>query len=84
MLLIFRGELFTQSTPLIDESLFLSLLYLIFLLLDMAMTVFSIIILSRIIGEINNFSAWKGFFSIILIPAVLFLLLVLRVIITQG
>ncbi len=84
MLLIFRGELFTQSTPLIDQSLFLSLLYLIFLLLDMAMTVFSIIILSRIIGEINNFSAWKGFFSIILIPAVLFLLLVLRVIITQG
>lgn len=80
MLLIFRGELFTQATPVMDQSFFLSLLHLIFLLLDLTMTVLSLIILSKIIGEINDFSAWKGFFSVILIPGVLFLLLLVRVI----
>lgn len=80
MLLIFRGELFTQATPVMDQSFFLSLLHLIFLLLDLTMTVLSLIILSKIIGEINDFSAWKGFFSVILIPGALFLLLLVRVI----
>lgn len=80
MLLIFREELFTTSTPLMDESMFLSLLYVLFAVLLLVMTIFSYIILSKIIGEINDFSAWKGFFSVILLPGVIFLLLLARVI----
>lgn len=80
MLLIFREELFTTATPIMDDSMFISLLYVVFAILSIVMTVFSYIILSKIIGEINDFSAWKGFFSVILIPAVIFLLLLLRVI----
>lgn len=79
MLLIFREELFTTATPIRDESMFLSLLYVVFAVLQIVMTVFSYIILSKIIGEINDFSAWKGFFSVILIPGVIFLLLLVRV-----
>ncbi|MFC4076555.1 YIP1 family protein [Salinithrix halophila] len=80
MLLIFRSELFTKSTPIMDDSMFLLLLHVLLSVLDIAMTVLFYIILSHIIGEINGFSAWKGFFSIALIPAAVFFLLILRVI----
>jgi hypothetical protein len=80
MLLIFREELFTTATPVMDNSKLLSLLYVVFIVLNLVMTVFYNIIMSKVIGEINGFSAWKGFLSIILIPGVIFLLLMIRVI----
>lgn len=75
MLLIFRGELFTSKTPIMDDSMFLLLLFFLFSLADLALTVFYYMIFSKIIGEVNGFSAWKGFGSIALFPALLFLLL---------
>ncbi|TCS92837.1 YIP1 family protein [Hazenella coriacea] len=77
MLLIFRGELFLSKTPIMDDSMFLLILFLIFSVLDLAMTVIYYVIFSKIMGEVNDFSAWKGFASIFFIPFTLFFLLII-------
>ncbi|MRG28476.1 Yip1 domain-containing protein [Laceyella tengchongensis] len=77
MLLIFRQENFTSNTPDIDSSMFLALLFFLCLTANFVMTIYYIIVHSKIIGEIHEIGSWKGFASIILVPLVLILLLFL-------
>lgn len=74
-LLIFREEMFLSKQPILESNVFVAFLFLVFLLLDIAFTIYFIIVLSKAIAEINQFSAWKGFGSILLIPGSFFLLL---------
>ncbi|SEM68482.1 YIP1 family protein [Lihuaxuella thermophila] len=75
-LLIFREELFTSQTPIMDQSMFLLLLFFILGLLNIAMTVIYFVIFSKIVGEVHEFSAWRGFSSIVLIPVALVVLMI--------
>ncbi|WP_028776110.1 YIP1 family protein [Shimazuella kribbensis] len=75
-LLIFRGEMFSSEQPIIQSSGFVTFLFLLFLLLDIAFTIYFFIVASKVVAEMNRFSPWKGFGSIFLIiGATLFLLL---------
>ncbi|WP_170839788.1 Yip1 family protein [Lihuaxuella thermophila] len=74
-LIMFRGELFTSETPIMDASPFLMVSFLLLSILDFAMTFWYIYVFSNAIAEVHDFSAWKGFLSVILIPLLLVLFL---------
>lgn len=73
---IFGHELFTDATPTIDNSIPLLALYVLFGLLEMALSIWFFVTLSQGLAAAHNFSSWLGFFSIIL-PVLIFFLLVL-------
>lgn len=76
-LIMFRGELFASETPIMDESPFLMVSFLVLSIIDFAMTFWYFYVFSNAVAEVHDFSAWKGFLSIILIPLVLFLVLII-------
>jgi len=71
---IFGQELFTESAPRIDNSLFLSLLLLALLIPQLILGLWSLVLLINTLAEVHRFSGWKAFgaatsaFLIIFIP----------------
>ncbi|MGA8943301.1 MAG: YIP1 family protein [Thermoactinomyces sp.] len=84
MILIFGEENFTTLTPRIDSSIFLLLLFFLFIIADIVLSIYYLVVYSKIIGEVHNIGAWKGFLSIVLIPVAIIILLVIALIITEG
>lgn len=60
-LLLFGRELFTTETPMIDNSLTLLGLIFLFGLLETAVNIAFIIVLSKSLGAAHRFSVWRGF-----------------------
>ncbi|MFD1396360.1 Yip1 family protein [Kroppenstedtia eburnea] len=65
-ILLFGQELFSEHTPHMDSSLLLLLLATVFEVVDLVMTVWFFIVLSKSIGTAHRISAWKGFFAFII------------------
>jgi len=81
---IYRGEAFTSQTPKMDafteQNLAFSLLFLVFnisfLAISVVMGIWNLVILSKTLGEVHGFSAWRGL-ATYLIPGIVMLVLVL-------
>lgn len=84
MILIFGEENFTILTPNMDSSIFLLLLFFLFIVADMILSIYYLVVYSKIIGEVHNIGTWKGFASIVLIPIVFVILLVIVLILLVG
>ncbi|MFC4075491.1 YIP1 family protein [Salinithrix halophila] len=59
-LLLFGDEMFTDFTPRIDDSFFLTLFYLFFLLIQVILTIWYVVLLFFAVGEAHRFSTWIG------------------------
>ncbi|EGK09939.1 hypothetical protein HMPREF9374_2742 [Desmospora sp. 8437] len=78
-LALFGKEMFTEQTPVLDSSPVLMLLFLLFWMVDMSLNVWFFVTLSKALGEVHRFSAWQGFFSLVLIVFAFSFLLVFTV-----
>jgi hypothetical protein len=65
-LLIFKSELFTQQMPIMESSLLLSALLLIFTAFEVILLIWAFIIFCKCITEAHGFSFWKGLLNIVL------------------
>lgn len=80
-LFLFGQELFTTETPVIDNNLFLLTLIFLFGLLELALQVVFIIVLSKSLGAAHRFSAWRGFGAQVLpIVAGVFIIFLLAIV----
>ncbi len=84
MILIFGEENFTTLTPRIDSSVFLLLLFFLFIVADIILSVYYLVVYSKIIGEVHSIGTWKGFAAIVLIPIMFLILLVIVLLATTG
>ncbi len=78
-LALFGKEMFTAQTPVLDSSPLLSVLFLFLWIVDMGLNVWFFVTLSHALGEVHHFSAWKGFFSLILMIFTISFLLVFTI-----
>ncbi|WP_124726346.1 YIP1 family protein [Staphylospora marina] len=76
-LILFGSENFASRTPVIDSSVWLLLLIVLFSLVDLALGVWYLVTLSRSVAEVYDCSAWKAFGLILLSGLVFSLLLTL-------
>ncbi|MBN1542587.1 YIP1 family protein [candidate division KSB1 bacterium] len=76
--ILFRDELFKLETPHIDSVPQLSFLYNTINLIEFAIVVWGALILYSALAEINRFSAWRSFFSVVL--SILIVLLPLQIV----
>jgi hypothetical protein len=76
-MLLFGQETFTSHTPVTDSSTVLSTLYMVFSLLDLLLTVWYYVILSKGLGKVHGFSGWIGFGVVLLSTLVILLILFL-------
>ncbi|RCW44922.1 YIP1 family protein [Paenibacillus prosopidis] len=74
-LLLFGQELFTTEMPRVDASPILTGLYYFFLGIEVILSVWSIIIALKAIGEAHRFSAWKALWSVI-IPGIILVFII--------
>jgi hypothetical protein len=59
-LLLFGQELFTEETPIMDESLILTGIFWGISLIELIVAIWTIVIFLKCIGEVQGFSAWKA------------------------
>ncbi|QKG83107.1 hypothetical protein GXN76_00625 [Kroppenstedtia pulmonis] len=83
--ILFGREMFAEITPRIDSSPLLTILLGLITLIDLIITAWFYVILSKSIGEAHNISSIKGFLSIVLgialvLGCLLFLILVFSLI----
>ena len=91
-LLIYRSEAFTSETPRLDallgQNLVFSLLFLAFGLALIVMTImlgiWSLVILSKTLGEVHGFSTWRGLATYLIPGAVTLALVFIFVIASQA
>lgn len=83
-LLLFRMDNFTTFSPLLDASVGLSVLFWIFGLLDLVLTIWYFVVLSKSIGEVHGVSALLGFGIILLSMIVATMGLLLISLVTFG
>ncbi|SDW87378.1 Yip1 domain-containing protein [Marininema mesophilum] len=60
-LLLFQKDNFTTLHPLLDTSVLLSVLFWIFGLMDLVLTVWYVVVISKSVGEAHNISSIQGF-----------------------
>jgi hypothetical protein len=65
-LFLFGIENFTTFTPVVDSSSTLTLLLVLFGIVDLVIAIWSIIIFLKCLGEAHQFSAWKALLTTIL------------------
>jgi hypothetical protein len=79
---LFGIENFTTFTPVVDSSSTLTLLFVLFVIVDLVIGIWSFIIFLKCLGEAHQFSAWKALFTTILsvmifvVPLIIIALLV--------
>jgi len=83
-LFLFGIENFTSETPKMDSSLTLTILFLIFAIIDLVIAIWTIIISLKCLGEAHQFSAWKALLTTILSFMIIILPLVIIVILIAG
>ncbi len=64
--LIFGSELFLSLTPRIDASMSLTFALLATALIEVAVSIWAFILLLKMLGEVQGFSAWKALLNIVL------------------
>jgi hypothetical protein len=70
-LVLFGSEVFTPWTPVLDSSLWLLLLIVLFYLVDLVIGGWYLVTLSRSVAEVYECSAWLAF-ALILLSSVVF------------
>lgn len=65
-LLLFGNELFKKSTPIIDASPLLSIIFFILTSIELALGVWGIVTLLKCLGEVQGFSAWRALLNVLL------------------
>lgn len=65
-LLLFKNEMFTSSTPLLENNIGLSLVMILFGLIELTIAIWAIVIYIKSIAEVQGFSAWKAIINILL------------------
>jgi hypothetical protein len=75
-LALFGNELFTSETPVLDSSLPLTLLLVLFGIIEITIGVWALVVFLKCLGEAQGFSAWKALgngalmLGVILIPII--------------
>jgi hypothetical protein len=77
-ILILGNEFFQTVQPTVENSTFLSILFILLHLLDLAILIWWAVFMTVALGEIHSFSKLRGFFTMIvsLLLVVLFNLLI--------
>ncbi|MCS1352839.1 Yip1 family protein [Mechercharimyces sp. CAU 1602] len=65
-LLLFGDEMFTRETPRIEGSVLLIVLFIFLWLIDTALNIWFVVVLSKALGAVHRFSAWFGLGAIII------------------
>lgn len=60
-ILLFGKEAFTEVAPRVEGSLFLVILFDLLLILQFVLVVWYVVVLSKAVAEVHEFSGWKGF-----------------------
>ncbi|MDJ1478267.1 Yip1 family protein [Bacillus sp. LS15-K4] len=81
---LFGIENFTSETPEMDSSITLTILFLIFAIIDIVIGIWTIIISLKCLGEAHQFSAWKALLTIIVSFMIIILPLVIIVFVIVG
>ncbi|WP_020062173.1 Yip1 family protein [Bacillus sp. 123MFChir2] len=81
---LFGIENFTSETPQMDSSITLTILFLIFAVIDFVIGIWTIIISLKCLGEAHQFSAWKALLTTIVSFVIIILPLVIIVILIAG
>ncbi|QKI80675.1 Yip1 domain-containing protein [Kroppenstedtia eburnea] len=82
--LLFGKDNFTTETPLLDTSVGLSVLFWLFGLLDLILTIWYFVVLSKSIGEVHGISSILGFGIVMLSYLAVILVLVMISLVTFG
>lgn len=75
-MIIFKQELFTRATPIMDSSVMLTSLYYIFMVFEFIILIWSTVVGLKCVGEAQKFSAWKALANILLVLLALILIFV--------
>ena len=70
-LLLFGKELFTAQTPRMDASTSLTILFWLFVLVDIIFWIWTSVVYLKCLGEVQGFSAWKAFGNVLLAGSVI-------------
>lgn len=81
---LFGIENFTSETPKMESSITLTILFLIFAIIDIVIGIWTIIISLKCLGEAHQFSAWKALLTIIISFMIIILPLVIIVFLIVG
>lgn len=81
---LFGIENFTSETPKMDSSITLTILFIIFAIIDVVIGIWTIIISLKCLGEAHQFSAWKALLTIIVSFMIIILPLVIIVFLIVG
>jgi hypothetical protein len=76
-LVLLGNEVFSTKQPTVENSMLISAVFGLLTLADIVITIWYVVVLSKAIGEIHNFSAWKGFGVILLSTLIIIIVLVL-------
>ncbi|GIQ69662.1 YIP1 family protein [Xylanibacillus composti] len=74
-IILFGSDNFTTETPKLDSSAGLSLIYLIFAVIELAIGIWGIFIFLKCLGEAHQFSAWLALLTVVL-PIIGFVVLI--------
>lgn len=77
--IIYRHEFFTRETSMMDESILFMIIFLILWIIEIIIEIWCIYIYAQALSEVHHFSAWKGFYCIIVPPVAWYLLLIILV-----
>lgn len=64
--ILFRDELFLSKKTLIESQPLASTLYSVIGFIDVAIAIWSLLLLYNAIGEVNRFSSWRGIAAVLL------------------
>lgn len=85
LLLLTGKDMFTEATPRLDSSVFLSLLVLVISAIKFVLIVWSFVVSLHAIGEAHQFSAWKSLLAtVIIIITILVIVVIFAVMIGVG
>nr|WP_245838583.1 Yip1 family protein [Marininema halotolerans] len=73
-LLIFGKEMFTDQTPVLDSSMVLQLLFILFVIISAVFSIWLFVILSKALAEVHDLTNFRGFGAIIIPISVLIVL----------
>lgn len=76
-LILFGKEMFTTSMPNMESSLFLITIFLVFGVIEFIVVVWDFFIMCKCLGEVQGFSAWKGFANYLLVGLILIVTIIL-------
>ncbi|WP_044639975.1 Yip1 family protein [Risungbinella massiliensis] len=74
-LVLFGSEMFTTDMPTMESSTILRIVFFLLAVIEVILSIWTVAILCHAIAEVHHFSAWKGFFSCLMVVIIVLVLM---------